>query len=258
MARSRVIKPEFWSDEKLARVSRESRLTFAGLWTTSDDYGVTKAHPAWIKSQLFPYDDDLETEQVSRWLEDLERLGFVLPFEANGEKFYLIRHFEKHQKVDKPSKARNPEPPPDINTRESVASVSRESSDETETETETETTPPNPPRGGGGVSGYKFPEWLNLDLWADFRRMRSRIKKPITTRRTIDGLLNQLKTLMDKGCNQDEIIQASIDHCWQDFYAPKKESSARPTAREPTCRSCGMQASNIIPGNPCPFCEKTA
>jgi len=44
MARSRILKPEFWSDEKLALVPREARLTFAGLWTSSDDYGVTKGH----------------------------------------------------------------------------------------------------------------------------------------------------------------------------------------------------------------------
>ena len=42
MARSRILKPEFWSDEKLAQVAREARLAFAGLWTCSDDYGVTK------------------------------------------------------------------------------------------------------------------------------------------------------------------------------------------------------------------------
>ena len=61
MARSRILKPEFWSDEKLALVPREARLTFAGLWTCSDDYGVTKGHPAWLKAQLFPYDVELRT-----------------------------------------------------------------------------------------------------------------------------------------------------------------------------------------------------
>ena len=44
MARSRVIKPEFWSDEKLARVSREARLLYIGLWSTCDDAGRTKGH----------------------------------------------------------------------------------------------------------------------------------------------------------------------------------------------------------------------
>ncbi|MCG6537019.1 MAG: hypothetical protein L7F78_20515, partial [Syntrophales bacterium LBB04] len=74
MARSRILKPEFWSDEKLATVPREARLTFAGLWTCSDDYGVTKGHPAWLKAQIFPYDVDLPLTEFRKWLSDLERL----------------------------------------------------------------------------------------------------------------------------------------------------------------------------------------
>lgn len=145
MARSRILKPEFWSDEKLALVSREARLTFAGLWTCSDDYGVTKGHPAWLKAQIFPYDVELPLEEFGRWLADLERIGVIDPFTADGESFFYIRNFSDHQKVDRPSKMRNPPCPRDILARpsrvcrESLATVSRECIDETETETETET-----------------------------------------------------------------------------------------------------------------------
>jgi hypothetical protein len=144
MARSRILKPEYWSDEKLALVSREARLTFAGLWTCSDDYGVTKGHPALLKAQIFPYDVDLPIEEFGGWLADLERIGVIDPFTADGESFFYIRNFSDHQKVDRPSKMRNPPCPRDILAkpsrvcRESLATVSRECIDETETETETE------------------------------------------------------------------------------------------------------------------------
>ncbi len=145
MARSRILKPEFWSDEKLALVPREARLTFAGLWTCSDDYGVTKGHPAWLKAQIFPYDVDLTVEDFRTWLSDLERIGVIDPFMADGESFFFIRNFADHQKVDRPSKMRNPPCPrhilagPSRVSREPLATDSRECSDETETETETET-----------------------------------------------------------------------------------------------------------------------
>ena len=145
MARSRILKPEFWSDEKLALVAREARLAFAGLWTCSDDYGVTKGHPAWLKSQIFPYDTDLTLAQFQQWLTDLERIGVIDAFTANGEAFFYIRNFSEHQKVDRPSKMRNPPCPrailarPSRVCREPLANDSRECSDETETETETET-----------------------------------------------------------------------------------------------------------------------
>lgn len=139
MARSRVIKPEFWSDEKLARVSREARLTFVGLWNVSDDYGVTKGNTSWIKSQLFPYDEDLKQTTLTKWLSELEQAGFIVQFQSHDENFYYIRNFSKHQKVDHPSKQRNAEPPLDIDSRkprETLTEPSRQFRVETETETE--------------------------------------------------------------------------------------------------------------------------
>ena len=122
MARSRILKPEFWSDEKLALVPREARLTFAGLWTCSDDYGVTKGHPAWLKSQIFPYDVDLPLEEFGVWLADLERIGVIDPFTANWETFFYIRNFSDHQRVDRPSKMRNPPSPADLLASHSLPS----------------------------------------------------------------------------------------------------------------------------------------
>ena len=145
MARSRVIKPEFFDDEKLASVSRDCRLFFVGIWKCSDDYAVVKGHPVWLKNNIFPYDEDISKADIEGWLQLLYHIDAIIPFEHNAEKYYFITNFHKHQKVDKPSKSRNPEPPEDIsdqkfsNVRECVASVSRVSIDETETETETET-----------------------------------------------------------------------------------------------------------------------
>lgn len=113
MPRIRTIKPEFWSDEKLAYVSRDARLLFIGLWNLSDDFGVCKGHISWIKSQLFPY-DDLSMRKFQSWLNQLIDQKFITPFSQNGEKFLYIRNFNKHQVINRPSKQRNPEPPKDI------------------------------------------------------------------------------------------------------------------------------------------------
>ena len=137
MARSRLIRPEFWNDEKLARLSRDARLTFIGLWTASDDYGVAKGHHCWLKSQIFPYDEDIKLSDFGKWINELLDIGAIAPFEANDESYYFIRTFNKHQKVDHPSTIRNPEPPEDI--REWFANGSRLIRAQTETETETET-----------------------------------------------------------------------------------------------------------------------
>ena len=132
-----MIKPEFWDDEKLAKVSRDARLLFAGLWTYSDDYGVVKGSHVWLKSKIFPYDDSLKIGAFNGWMESLMENGFIIPFDADGEKYYYIRKFRSHQIINRPSQQRNPTPPQDILN----GSVSNHGAltDETETETETET-----------------------------------------------------------------------------------------------------------------------
>lgn len=146
MSRSRIIRPEFWSDEKLAKHSREIRLFFAGLWGTSDDYGSTKGNAAYLRAQIFPY-DDLPLNTIQSWLDELEHAGRIIAYLIDDEKFYWIVNFKKHQPVDHPSKQRNPVPDGGFealakssrNTRETVASPSEKKPLLTDTDTETET-----------------------------------------------------------------------------------------------------------------------
>lgn len=114
MARIRMIKPEFWDDEKLSSVSRDARLTFVGMWNNSDDYAVVKGHPAWLKNNIFPY-DDIKITEFQKWLGELEGIGVIRAFEHNGEKFYHIKNFLKHQTINRPSPSKNPTPPTTIN-----------------------------------------------------------------------------------------------------------------------------------------------
>jgi len=105
-----MIKPDFWDDEKLSRVPRDARLTFIGMWNHSDDYGVVKGHPAWLKNKIFPY-DNIPDEKFREWLRELEAIRTIIPFTVDDESFFHIRNFLKHQSINKPSKQRNPEPP---------------------------------------------------------------------------------------------------------------------------------------------------
>ncbi len=116
--RARIIKPGFWDDEKIARASRDARLLFIGLWNASDDYGVVKGQPVWLRSQIFPY-DDIPLDIMAKWLQELEGIGVIAKFTHNDESFYYIKNFSKHQIINRPSKTRNPEPPQGILTKQS-------------------------------------------------------------------------------------------------------------------------------------------
>jgi hypothetical protein len=107
MARIRTVKPELWNDEKLGQESEQVMLTYIGTWSFSDDYGVVKANPLWLKNQIFPYKEKLRIDTFSAWLKALEKLDALILLVHRNESFYYIRTFRKHQRVDKPSKARN-------------------------------------------------------------------------------------------------------------------------------------------------------
>lgn len=115
MARIRTIKPDFWKSEKLAERlpgadGRQARLLFIGLWNFSEDHGVIRGKASYIRSELFPYDEDVTTADVERWLGLLEAGGFVVRFIRDGSTYLWIRKFSEHQRIEKPSKPTLPSP----------------------------------------------------------------------------------------------------------------------------------------------------
>lgn len=107
MARDRMIRVKFWEDEKLSQVPLQSRLLFIGTWNIADDSGVLKGNVKYIKSQLFPYDDNIRANDIKNWIDALIDARMLIPFSYNNESYLYIRSFNVHQKVDKPSKTRN-------------------------------------------------------------------------------------------------------------------------------------------------------
>lgn len=93
MARARNIKPSFFTNDELADCQPLARLLFISLWTLADREGRLEDRPKRIKGQTFPY-DDCDCEQL---LNELEKHGFILRYEVNGNKFIQITNFVKHQ-----------------------------------------------------------------------------------------------------------------------------------------------------------------
>lgn len=94
--RKRIIKPSFWSSERLAGVSHGARLTYIGLWQLADRSGHLRYNPRWIGAQLYPY----ESVSVEDWLNELEKAGEIFVWDSEcGHRVLTIRHFEKHQHV---------------------------------------------------------------------------------------------------------------------------------------------------------------
>lgn len=93
MSRSRIIKPGFFTNDRLAEVSPLGRILFAGLWTMADRKGRLEDRPKRIKAEILPFDN----ANVERLLTDLEARGFITRYSVAGDHFIAVTSFEKHQ-----------------------------------------------------------------------------------------------------------------------------------------------------------------
>lgn len=130
--RIRSIKPEFWRSEDIADLTVEDRLLFIGLWSYVDDNGVGIDRLADVCADLFALDlerDPPETfARVSRGLQNLSEAGRIVRYTVEGKSYLHITNWSKHQRIDKPNKARYPHPDAENATiREEVATPSRHS-----------------------------------------------------------------------------------------------------------------------------------
>ena len=100
MARIRTIKPEFWEDEKLAKLPVYARLLFIGTWNFADDNGALLANPVLMKSHIFPY-EDIGISTISGWIDMLVENGMLIRTTYNGKDYLVIRKFLIHQKINR-------------------------------------------------------------------------------------------------------------------------------------------------------------
>jgi hypothetical protein len=93
MARSRNLKPSFFTNDKLADIDPLGRLLFAGLWTIADREGRLEDRPKRIKAEILPYDN----ANTDKLLLDLQAAGFILRYSVNGSRYIQVLAFTKHQ-----------------------------------------------------------------------------------------------------------------------------------------------------------------
>ena len=109
--RIRTIKPEFWRSDDIAALSIEDRLLFIGLWSYVEDNGVGRDDPQLIQCDLYPH--DIFTEASVRTHGGLMRLsqrGLITRYEGpDGRKYLQVNSWDKHQKINRPSKPRFPQ-----------------------------------------------------------------------------------------------------------------------------------------------------
>ena len=92
--RARNIKPGFWENESIGKLTHTQRLLFIGLWCLADREGRLEDRSERISHQLFGYDK--RSLNLSGDLSALIKAGMIAKYSNKGA-FIQVVNFKKHQ-----------------------------------------------------------------------------------------------------------------------------------------------------------------
>lgn len=93
MARQRIVKPSFFTNEDLGECSPLARLLFAGLWCWADREGYLEDRPRRLRAEILPY-DQVDGETL---VSELVAAGLVERLEVDGVRVLRVVNFARHQ-----------------------------------------------------------------------------------------------------------------------------------------------------------------
>lgn len=111
--RNRIVKADFWTDAELLRWHRDKRETYRGLWAIAEDSGCLEDDPFGWKLVLWPspLDADLTLERLAEWRDELVESDKLIPYEADGKRYFFIKTFHQHEHPRNPQSPDLPLPP---------------------------------------------------------------------------------------------------------------------------------------------------
>lgn len=94
--RIRQVKPAFWTDRVVARMTYPARLFYVGLWCVADDAGWLTWDLDELGALLFPYEQPTKRNRhLSAWTDELTASGRVKLLDCGCA---IIPTLENHQK----------------------------------------------------------------------------------------------------------------------------------------------------------------
>jgi len=110
--RNRIRKADYFTDGELLRWPRDKRATYSGLWAISEDSGCLEDDCFEWKMALWPspMDSDITVEMLEQWRAELVKVGKLIPYEADGKRYFFLRNFHQHEKPTNPQRPDLPLP----------------------------------------------------------------------------------------------------------------------------------------------------
>ena len=86
----RMIYSKIWTSEQVGKLSDKAKLLFIGTITLADDDGRLRGNPAYLRGQIFPYEENLTVTEVLQFRNEIEKNGLIQVY--SNEDCEYIQH----------------------------------------------------------------------------------------------------------------------------------------------------------------------
>jgi hypothetical protein len=104
MAKTRMLKHDLRTSEKVASWPIPIRYFWTLLWGYVDDHGKGKDSPLLVKADCFPLDPDITADVVDEWLWHLTEAQVIERYTVGEHNYLAVIHWGEHQKPPHPTK----------------------------------------------------------------------------------------------------------------------------------------------------------
>tara|TARA_R110000782_G_C14796815_1_gene411423 strand:+ start:583 stop:1359 length:777 start_codon:yes stop_codon:yes gene_type:complete len=251
MARARNLKPALFKNELLGVADPLLTLLFESLWCLADRLGRLEDRPLRIKAETFPYREKLD---VNVYLTELERLGFICRYVADGVAVIQVENFLKHQnphKTERPSEL--PEKPLKsdscpLTVRDTLNNGSHPADSLLPLTDSLLLIPYLPkPEKVKRATPSALPDWVPVSQWDGYMEMRKAIKK-VPTDRAVELLIASLDKMRAAGQDIGAVLDKSVANNWTDVYPIKPGYATAGQATAKQSRHSGFDAIDYSEG----------
>ena len=86
----RMVYVKIWESGQFGKLSNEAKLLFIGMITLADDDGRLRADPAYLRAQIFPYNESMSVTETLRFRNEIEKNSLITVYSIDG--FEYIEH----------------------------------------------------------------------------------------------------------------------------------------------------------------------
>ncbi|HEC32988.1 MAG TPA: hypothetical protein ENI63_01880 [Candidatus Kaiserbacteria bacterium] len=95
----RMVYSKIWVSIQFTSMSDKAKLLFIGMVTLADDDGRLIGNPAYLRGQIFSFDEEISVLEIKKERDEVEKSGLIEVYKIDGIEYILHPNWEKYQVI---------------------------------------------------------------------------------------------------------------------------------------------------------------